>query len=96
MERDDISVDVRLSDPKRSEKLKAFADATIPMGPDGVIRISGFSVIQSGEEAPRVAPPARKGNFRYFPTVDLSGKIRGLVDASILAEYERLRQQNPG
>lgn len=94
MQTEDISVDVRLAGLTQSEKTKAFADVTIPLGADGVIKISGFSVIQSPGGSPRVAPPARKGKFRYFETIALIGKIRNMVDAAILAEYERLARQS--
>ncbi len=84
-----ISVEVRIS-TKIDSKLKAFADVTIPLGSDGVIKVSGFSVIQRDSEPARVVPPARKGEFRYFDTVALIGKIRSIVDEAVMAEYERL------
>jgi hypothetical protein len=90
MKLEDIDVAVRLADPEKSPKVRAFADATIPLGADGVVKISGFSVIQTDTEAPHVAPPARKGSTRYFEVVSLIGKIRSLVDGAILAEYQRM------
>jgi DNA-binding cell septation regulator SpoVG len=83
-----ISVEVRLS-AKTDSKVKAFADVTIPLGSDGLVKISGFSVIQRDLEL-RVVPPARKGEFRYFDTVALIGKIRSHVDEAVIAEYERM------
>jgi len=91
MKAGDIAVEARLSNPEKSEKVKAFADITIPLGPEGVIKISGFSVIESNGDAPRVVPPARKGNSRYFDVISLIGKIRSLVDEAVLTEYERIR-----
>ena len=90
MNADSLTVDVRLSN-KAESKLKAFADVTVPLGSDGVIKISGFSVIQADSQPPRVVPPARKGEFRYFDTVALIGKIRSIVDEAVLTEYERLK-----
>jgi len=84
-----ISVELRLS-TKTDSKVKAFADVTIPLGSDGLVKISGFSVIQRDSELPRVVPPARKGEFRYFDTIALIGKIRSHVDEAVIAEYERL------
>jgi hypothetical protein len=92
MKREDIAVEARLSPPGKSDKIKAFADVTIPLGAEGVIKISGCSVIQSNGDAPRVVPPARKGNSRYFDVIALIGKIRSLVDEAVLMEYERINK----
>jgi hypothetical protein len=86
MKTEDISVELRLAD---LEKVKAFADVTIPLGADGVIKLSGCSVIQIDGQAPRVVPPARKGKQKYFEVVSLIGKIRPLVDDAVLREYDR-------
>ena len=43
MDTNNVTVDLRLS-TKADNKVKAFA--TIPLGSDGLIKISGFSVIQ--------------------------------------------------
>lgn len=83
-----LTVDLRLSS-KPDSKVKAFADVTIPLGSEGLVKISGFSVIQSDSEPPRVVPPARKGQFRYFDTVALIGQIRRIVDEAVSAEYAR-------
>ncbi len=88
MDTNNVTVDLRLS-TKADSKVKAFADVTIPLGSDGLIKISGFSVIQTASEPPRVVPPARKGQFRYFDTVALIGKIRPIVDEAVTAEYQR-------
>ena len=87
METSSVAVDLRLSG-KTDSKVKAFADVTIPLGKEGIVKISGFSVIQSDSD-PRVVPPARKGQFRYFDTVALIGPIRHIVDEAVIAEYER-------
>lgn len=87
----DIVVDLRPADSGKG-KAKAFADVTIPLGADGMMKIQGFSVFQRDGEPMRVAPPARKGSSRYFETVSLIGKVRSVVDAAILAEFERKMQ----
>ncbi|MGC2698419.1 MAG: hypothetical protein WA738_21735 [Candidatus Angelobacter sp.] len=84
MKPEDIAVEVRLS-AKEGQKAKAFADVTIPLGGDGVVKLLGFSIFETG-----VAPPGRKGTKKYFETVALIGKIRSVVDTAILAEYQRL------
>jgi DNA-binding cell septation regulator SpoVG len=89
MNTSNVAVDLRLS-TKTDSKVKAFADVTIPLGSDGLVKVSGFSVIQRDSEPPRVVPPARKGEFRYFDTVALIGKIRSIVDEAVMAEYQRM------
>jgi hypothetical protein len=94
MNTSNIAVDLRLSG-KADSKVKAFADVTIPLGSDGLVKISGFSVIQTDSEPPRVVPPARKGQFRYFDTVALIGQIRHIVDEAVTAEYARQTVAKP-
>ncbi len=88
MKTDSIAVDLRLSS-KADSKVKAFADVTIPLGDDGTITVLGFSILETEGRPPRVMPPARKGKQTWFDTVQLTGKIRGLVEGAALAEYER-------
>jgi DNA-binding cell septation regulator SpoVG len=90
MDIDEISVDLRLCS-KAEAKVKAFADVTVPLGADGVIKISGFSVIQSDDGLPRLGLPSRKGQNRYFETVTPVGKVRSLVERAVMAEYGRVR-----
>ena len=88
MKPDSITVDLRLS-TKADSKVKAYADVTISLGDDGTITILGFSILDSDGRAARVMPPARKGKQAYFDTVQLNGKIRGLVEAAVFAEYAK-------
>jgi hypothetical protein len=85
---EDITVEVRLS-PKQDSKVKAFADVTVPLGDDGTITVLGFSVLESDGRPARVMAPARKGKQAWFDTVQLTGKIRPLVEAVVLADYDR-------
>ena len=89
-----ISVDLRLS-TSADGKVKAHADITIPLGDDGLLRILGFSVIERDSESPWVAPPARKGQFRYFDIVSLIGKIKASVDEAVITEYRRQKAVRP-
>jgi len=91
MKSEDVAVEMRLTNLENG-KVKAFADVTIPLGSDGLIRLSGFSVIESDGKLPRVAPPARKGKMRYFEVVGLIGKIHSIVDEALLTEYERQKK----
>lgn len=50
MKSEDISVSMRLATGEG--KVKAFADITIPQGADGLIQLSGFSVIASEGNVP--------------------------------------------
>ena len=86
---DSITVDLRLASSASSPRLKAFADVTLPLDELGLLKLCGFSVIQNENASPRVVPPARKGEQRYFDIVLLIGKIRKAIDDAVLAEYER-------
>jgi len=90
MKTEDITVELKLVE---LGKVKAFADVTIPLGADGVLKVSGFQIIQADEQPVRVVPPARKGKYRYFDTISLTGKIRPLVDEAVLREYERQKNE---
>jgi hypothetical protein len=83
-----LTIALRLSG-KPDSKVKAFADVTIPLGDDGTITTLGFSVLDSDGRPPRVMSPARKGKQAWFDIVQLSGKIQSLVEAAVLAEYQR-------
>ena len=90
MNPDSITVELRLAVNQSSPKVKAFADVTLPLGELGLIKLCGFSVVQGAENTPpRVVPPARKGEQRYFDIVFLIGKIRNVIDTAVLTEYER-------
>ena len=88
MNPDSITVELRLAANASSPKIKAFADVTLPLDELGLLKLCGFSVVQGAENTPpRVVPPARKGEQRYFDIVLLIGKIRKVVDDAVLAEY---------
>lgn len=91
MKSDAITVEVRLS-AKPESKVKGYGDATIPLGDDGTITILGFSVLDGDGRPPRVMTPARKGKQAWFEIVELSGRIHSLVEAAVLAEYERQKK----
>ncbi len=88
MKLDSVTVELRLS-TKTESKVKAFADVTIPLGDDGTITALGFSVLETEGRSAKVMPPARKGKQTWFDTVQLTGRIRALVEGAVLAEYER-------
>src|SRR5215469_3929233 len=83
-----ISVELRLSG-KSDSKVKAFADVTIALGDNGTVTVLGFSVLDGDGRPPRVMAPARKGKQAWFDTVQLSGRIRHLIDEAVLAEYDK-------
>ena len=87
----DIFADVRIASGPKS-KAVAHASATLALGEDGQLTIDGFSVLQNGTGF-WVAPPARKGEKKYFPVVALTGKVRADVERAILAEFERQRSE---
>jgi hypothetical protein len=92
MKPESISIDLRLS-TKSDSKVKGFGDVTIPLGDDGTITVLGFSVLESDGRPARVMAPARKGKQAWFDTVVLTGRIRSLVEAAILTEYERHKSE---
>lgn len=85
----EIHSDVRLI-PNPKSKVQGHASVTFALGTDGQLVVDGFSVIEK-EGAFWVAPPARKGDSRYFPVVALTGKVRADVERTILAEFDRQR-----
>ena len=84
MKADSVTVELRLS-AKADSKVKAYADVTIPLGDDGTITALGYSILDHGDRP----APARKGKQAWFDTVQLSGRIRSLVENAVLSEYER-------
>jgi len=88
MNQKSIVVELRLS-MKADSKIKAFADVTIPLGDDGTIKLFSFSVLEMEGKPLRVMTPARQGKQRWFENVELTGKIRQLVEAEVLAEYAK-------
>ena len=88
MKADSVTVELRLS-AKADSKVRAFADVTIPLGDEGTITVLGFSVLESDGRPAKVMAPARKGAKAWFDTVQLSGRIRSLVENAVLSEYER-------
>jgi hypothetical protein len=88
---DDITVDLRVNS-KVDSKCKAFADVTLLLGGDGVIKMSGYSVFEKEGRSPWVGAPARKGTYAFFPVVQLIGKVDSLVSEAVLAAYRRAIQ----
>jgi hypothetical protein len=84
----DITIELRLAKP--DAKLKAFADVTLTLGESGTMTIAGFSVIG---DPPRVVPPARKGEQRYFEVVLLTGKLKTLVYTLIGVAYRKAQAE---
>jgi hypothetical protein len=83
-----LTVEVREPGNKVSSSVKGFANLTVPLGADGAITISGFSILCAEGQPLRVLPPGRKGTSRYFDTVSLVGNIRHLAERAILYAWE--------
>ena len=83
----EITVKLRLN-KKAESKIAAHADVMLS-GPDGSIQLNSFCVFTSNGKAAWVAPPATKGERRFFKQVVLSGEIRKRVEEAILSEYKR-------
>jgi hypothetical protein len=80
----DVTVELRLA-TKADSQLRAFADVTVSLGESGDFTMFGWSVIG---DPPRVVPPARKGDKRFFDVLTLSGKVKTLVYTVIGMEYQ--------
>jgi hypothetical protein len=92
MTTDDITVDLRMNS-KLDSKCKAYADVTLTLGSDGVLKIFGYSVFEKEGRSTWIGAPARKGQYTYFPIVQSVGKIESLVSEAVLAAYRRATQQ---
>ena len=79
----EISVTVR-QNKKHESKIAAHADVTLEFS-DGRIQLNSFCVFKPDGKAAWIAPPATKGEKRFFPLVALSGEIRKRVEAAILS-----------
>jgi DNA-binding cell septation regulator SpoVG len=79
-----VTVELR---PVDKGKLRAVADVTIALGPQGTVKLCGFAVFSDGK-APHVGAPSRQGKSRYFDTVVLNGEIRRSVETAVITEFE--------
>jgi DNA-binding cell septation regulator SpoVG len=75
--------------PVNKGSLRAIVD--VGLGPSLVIR--EFRVIQQAGQRAWVAPPARKwkddaGKRRFEPLIELTGGLKGRVEAAILAAWQ--------
>jgi len=84
-----IEVKLRHS-TKPDSKIAAHADVVLSL-PDGKVQLNSFCIFKpNGSGKPAwVAPPATKGEKKFFPLVVLSGEIRKQVEQAILAEFDR-------
>lgn len=82
-----IEVKLRCS-TKPESKIAAHADVLLSF-PQGKIQLNSFCIFKSNGKPAWVAPPATKGERRFFPLIVLSGEIRKRVEQAILSEYER-------
>jgi DNA-binding cell septation regulator SpoVG len=88
MKFDSVTVELRMS-AKTESNVKAFADVTISLGDDGIVALLGCSVLEIDGRPQRILMPARKGKQTWFDIVELTGKIRSIVEAAVLAEYAK-------
>lgn len=82
-----IEVKLRRS-TKLESKIAAHADVVLSF-PQGKIQLNSFCIFKSNGKPAWVAPPATKGEKRFFPLIVLSGEIRKEIEQAILAEYEK-------
>jgi len=69
----------------------AVGDITLDLADAGSIEMSGYRVMQSDGKPPWVSMPARKSDKgHWFPTVNLRGPVKKLVETAVLQEYAHL------
>ena len=83
MTAEDITIELRLNKPE--SKVKAFADVTLTLKDWGTLTLYGFSVIG---DPPRVLPPARQKDQRFYEFLALTGKLKSLVYTQIGMAYK--------
>jgi hypothetical protein len=83
----EIEIKLRLT-TKPESKVAAHADVVLSL-PDGKIQLNSFCIFRPNGKPAWVAPPATKGEKKFFPLIALSGEIRKRVEAAVLAEYEK-------
>ena len=82
-----ISVKLR-SNTKPDSQVAAFADAVLDL-PDGRIQLNSLCVFKPNGKPAWIAPPATKGEKKFFPHFSLGGELRKRVEAAIFAEFEK-------
>jgi DNA-binding cell septation regulator SpoVG len=83
----EIEIKLRRS-TKPESKIAAHADVVLSLT-DGKIQLNSFCIFKPNGKPAWVAPPATKGEKRFFPLIVLSGDIRKHIEQAILAEYDR-------
>jgi DNA-binding cell septation regulator SpoVG len=84
-----MEIEIKLRHSTKPEsKIAAHADVVLSLT-EGKIQLNSFCVFKPNGKPAWVAPPATKGEKRFFPLIVLSGDIRKRVEQAILAEYER-------
>ena len=83
MTAEDITIELRLN--KAENKVKAFADVTLTLKECGTLTLYGFSVMG---DPPRVLPPARQKDQRFYELLSLTGKLKSLVYTQIGMAYK--------
>jgi DNA-binding cell septation regulator SpoVG len=73
---------------KPESKVAAHADVVLSL-PDGKIQLNSFCIFRPNGKPAWIAPPATKGEKKFFPLIVLSGEIRKRVENAVLAEYEK-------
>jgi DNA-binding cell septation regulator SpoVG len=84
-----MEIEIKLRHSTKPEsKITAHADVVLSLA-DGKIQLNSFCIFKPNGKPAWVAPPATKGEKRFFPLIVLTGEIRKQIEQAILAEYER-------
>jgi len=90
-EQPQLKIEVKLRhSTKPDSKIAAHADVVLSLA-QGKIQLNSFCIFKPNDDGKPawVAPPATKGEKKFFPLVVLSGEIRKQVEQAILAEFDR-------
>ena len=73
---------------KPESKIDAFADVVLELA-EGKLQLNSLSVFKPNGKPAWIAPPALKGNRKFFPHYSLSGDLRERVEAAVFEELEK-------
>ena len=80
---------VEIRPATRPGAIKAFADVECEVQ-EGMLRLLGFSIVQTEGKPPFVGFPSKPGNNagKYFPVVEAEGSLRKSICEAVLSAYD--------
>src|SRR5262249_20663041 len=84
-----VTVDLRRHENTLS-RIRAHADVEIRINGFGSIQIFGFSIFEPDGKPLVVLRPAQKGEKKSLPHLKLLGKVKTIIESTILREYQEV------